>query len=125
MATRSNIAMQQEDGTFRQIYCHWDGYPSNNGNILLSHYQNTDKVKQLLDGGNLSSLEDEIAKSKFYAEPAIVLSKPTCQQEWLYVWMKDAGGEYKWFYNYHTWAGILLKELTREVCNGNVDAKVY
>jgi hypothetical protein len=60
MATRSTIAMVYEDGTVRQIYCHWDGYPSHNGKILLDHYQNPEKVNKLMQLGNISSLGSSI-----------------------------------------------------------------
>lgn len=60
MGTRSRIAMQQSDGTFLSIYCHWDGYLSHNGAILHEHYQDPDKVKALIDLGSLSSLRPEI-----------------------------------------------------------------
>ena len=60
MATRSTIAIQREDGTVAQIYCHWDGYLSNNGQILLKHYQDAAKIEQLIALGDLSSLGAEI-----------------------------------------------------------------
>lgn len=63
MATRSTISIQNLDGTFRQIYCHWDGYLENNGRILKTHYRTPEKVKQLLDLGNLSVLEENIEPS--------------------------------------------------------------
>lgn len=60
MATRSTIAIQRQDGTLAQIYCHWDGYLSNNGQILLKHYQDPAKIEQLIALGDLSSLGEEI-----------------------------------------------------------------
>ena len=38
MATRSRIAIEKENGTVESIYCHWDGYPENNGRILVENY---------------------------------------------------------------------------------------
>ncbi len=60
MATRSTISAVYPDGSVRSIYCHWDGYPENNGRLLQDHYQNWDKIQTLLDLGNLSSLAPEI-----------------------------------------------------------------
>ena len=37
-------------------YCHWDGYPEFNGKILVKYYQNREDVKELIDGGSMSSL---------------------------------------------------------------------
>ena len=56
MATRSTIALEFADGTVQQIYCHWDGYLSNNGEILLKHYSDPFKLRDLIDQGDLSSL---------------------------------------------------------------------
>lgn len=60
MATRSTIALEFADGTVGQVYCHWDGYLENNGQILLQHYQDPAKVRELIDLGDLSSLGAEI-----------------------------------------------------------------
>lgn len=60
MGTRSTIARENADGSFDSIYCHWDGYPSNNGRILFEHYQDAGKVDALIALGNLSSLGEEI-----------------------------------------------------------------
>jgi hypothetical protein len=63
MATRSTIAMEQPDGRVMQIYCHWDGYLSNNGEILQEHYRNRAKVLALMLLGDLSSLRAEIGEA--------------------------------------------------------------
>ncbi len=60
MATRSTIAMEFADGTVEQIYCHWDGYLSNNGRILQEHYKDPFKVQQLIDLGALSILAPRV-----------------------------------------------------------------
>lgn len=62
MATRSTIAIRRDDGSIAQIYCHWDGYLSNNGQILLDHYQDENKIEQLIALGSLSSLGPEIGE---------------------------------------------------------------
>jgi hypothetical protein len=56
MATRSTIALEYADGTVDQIYCHWDGYLSNNGAILAEHYKDPFKVQRMMELGDLSSL---------------------------------------------------------------------
>ena len=65
MATRSVIAKLDDKGV-QAIYCHNDGYLSNNGKILDQHYQNEDKVDELLAGGDMSSLKDTIEDTIFY-----------------------------------------------------------
>ena len=56
MATRSTIAIQREDGTVAQVYCHWDGYLENNGVLLVNHYNTAEAVEELLSHGDISSL---------------------------------------------------------------------
>ena len=60
MGTRSTIALEYADGTVEQIYCHWDGYLSTNGQILARHYSDPFKVRQLMDLGDMSSLGERI-----------------------------------------------------------------
>jgi hypothetical protein len=60
MSTRSRIGIAKDDGKVVSIYCHWDGYPSNNGAILLKSYKDKAKVEKLISLGDISSLEAEI-----------------------------------------------------------------
>lgn len=60
MATRSTIAMEFADGTVQQVYCHWDGYLDNNGEILLNNYKDPFKLQELIDLGDISSLGPNI-----------------------------------------------------------------
>lgn len=59
MATRSTIAVQHADGTVSQTYCHWDGYPSHNGKLLLENYVTLEKIEQLVSFGDMSSLAEK------------------------------------------------------------------
>lgn len=61
MGTRSTIALEYADGTVDQVYCHWDGYLSHNGAILLQHYADPFRVQELMGLGDLSSLCPELA----------------------------------------------------------------
>ena len=56
MGTRSTIALEFADGTVEQVYCHWDGYLDHNGKILLEHYSDPFKLRDLIDMGGISSL---------------------------------------------------------------------
>lgn len=61
MATRSRIGIENEDGKVSSIYCHWDGYPDNNGKILVEHYTDREKVKELIALGSISTLKENVA----------------------------------------------------------------
>jgi len=60
MATRSRIGIEQEDGTVRSIYCHWDGNPSHQLPILQEHYTDRKKVEKLIQLGNISYLAPQV-----------------------------------------------------------------
>ena len=61
MATRSIIAKLDNKGV-QAIYCHNDGYLSNNGKILDQHYADEDKVNELLAHGDVSTLDENIGE---------------------------------------------------------------
>jgi hypothetical protein len=60
MATRSAIIREREDGLFEGVYCHNDGYLEHNGKILAKHYQDADKIKDLISHGDMSVLAEEV-----------------------------------------------------------------
>ena len=68
MGTRSTIALEYADGSVGQIYCHWDGYLEHNGQILYESYQDPFKVRELLDSGDMSSLDSSVQGSTFYKD---------------------------------------------------------
>ena len=69
MATRSTIALEFADGTVQQVYCHWDGYLSNNGTILLNNYSDPFKLRELIDLGDISSLGPDIGDKHSFDIP--------------------------------------------------------
>jgi hypothetical protein len=73
MATRSYIGKRLEDGKIRYIYCHFDGYPSHNGEILTEYYTTEDKVTDLLDLGDMSSLEPSLSECKVYDDGNVAI----------------------------------------------------
>ena len=54
MGTRSRIGIQLQDESIVSVYCHYDGYPAFNGKVLRDNYDTVDKVKELIDGGDMS-----------------------------------------------------------------------
>lgn len=67
MATRSYIAMKFDDMTVHEIYCHWDGYISNNGKILNQFYSTYDEAKELFEKHQgMSSLAENPEDIRYY-----------------------------------------------------------
>lgn len=64
MSTRSCIAVQNQDETFRYVYCHYDGYPSHQVPLLTGHYADLGSVNSLIELGDLSSLAERAGKPR-------------------------------------------------------------
>lgn len=105
MATRSSIATFLPDGKIEQIYCHWDGYLSNNGVILLLHYTNLEKIRALMNLGWLSKLGPEIGqKHNFDAS----------FNDWCKSYGRDRGDEGSEKILYENYSEFLEKRLDEE-----------
>jgi hypothetical protein len=61
MATRSRIGIENENGTISSIYCHFDGYPDGVGATLKEHYSNSQKLRMLINLGDISILGEQVA----------------------------------------------------------------
>lgn len=99
MATRSRIGIKNPDGTIVSVYCHWDGYLSNNGRILLNSYNHEDYVYELMTKGDMSFLDDSVSNCKFYEDSRAIAHKSEDEfikegEDYNYLF-KDG----KWYYN--------------------------
>jgi len=56
MATRGRIGIELKDGSILSIYCHYDNYPEFNGVKLVEHFNTLEKVKELIDLGDISCI---------------------------------------------------------------------
>ncbi len=65
MSTRSFIAVKDSE-LISAVYCHFDGYPSNNGVLLNRFYGCFAKAAELISMGSLSSLSVDIEKTVFH-----------------------------------------------------------
>jgi hypothetical protein len=101
MATRSRIAVKQQDGTIDSIYCHFDGYPSGVGDILINYYSRKE-ADQLMQGGDISTLGDDPEHCKKYQDAGRKYLNLNCFFENL----GDRGEEY----------GYVLKEDDQWYC---------
>ena len=85
MATRSNIAYQTAEGKIRSVYCHWDGYPAHNGEMLRRYYTDQAKVEALIELGSLSSLRPEIGEQQDFDD------RSSQKDDWCLAYHRDRG----------------------------------
>jgi hypothetical protein len=67
------------------IYCHFDGYREGVGAILENHYQDADKVQQLMNLGNLSALSQEIGEAHDFN------NREDSNENWCLAYGRDRG----------------------------------
>jgi hypothetical protein len=84
MSTRSTIAIKQGDKV-TAIYCHFDGYKEGVGATLDQYYQDADKVRQLMDLGNLSALSREIGDKQDFN------NREEISEDWCLAYGRDRG----------------------------------
>ena len=61
MSTPSTISVKIGN-QIKNIYCHFDGRPSNNGGILLNHYNSQKLAEKVISLGDLSILDISMDK---------------------------------------------------------------
>ena len=103
MSTRSTISVMQSDGKIKSIYCHWDGYLSNNGYMLLTHYNSEKLAYEIVALGDISSLGmylyplPEGYESSFFNTPKLIKASEhsfvTPQRDVTVVYARDRGEE--------------------------------
>ena len=66
MSTNSSITVKVGDSV-KSIYCHWDGYPSHNGRILLENYNNQEAAEKVVSVGDLSVLAESMESPEHHS----------------------------------------------------------
>ena len=66
MSTRSEIAIENKDGSISSVYCHSDGYIEHNGCCLNKYYNSHDLALSIINQNDCSYLGETIEDSRFY-----------------------------------------------------------
>ncbi len=97
MGTRSDIIVHRADGTWKRIYCHWDGYLSHNGRILHEHYTTQEKCEALVAPGDLSSLGEEIGVKHPFDGPSLFVGRAAKKNPKYEAYKKKYGNMCKYY----------------------------
>ena len=76
MGTRSYIALQIEGDEYLTIFCHYNGYPDDNGAILAEHYDKQEKVVSLIHNWATST---SYGRSLSPTQICLTITAPTAQ----------------------------------------------
>jgi hypothetical protein len=68
MSTRSHICIKNADGSITRVYCHSDGYPSDQMPTLTESYGTEEKIRKLISKGGFSYLAENIDEVPYYAD---------------------------------------------------------
>lgn len=85
MSTRSRIGIINKGEVVADtVYCHWDGSPQYVGWILKLYYTNPEKIKELISGGDLSSIGEFIGEKHDF-------DKRNEHEDWCTYYKRDRG----------------------------------
>jgi len=103
MATRSLIGIKLDNEIVKIIYCHWDGYPEHVGELLVHDYNTPALITELMELGDLSSLDTTPATCKAYHrdrnEPWGMVEPRDIDVNELGTLANDYGVDYVYIYN--------------------------
>jgi|SRR6478609_5704495 len=100
MSTRSTIGAMI-DNKIHSVYCHFDGYPDAKMPTLTKHYNTQEKVEQLISGGGMSSLEDDVEKITYYKDRGEDINISIFDN--IKEWFNDGGEEYNYLFLNNVW----------------------
>ena len=103
MSTRSRVGIKEKDGTVRSIYVHFDGYIAGVGKTLYESYRNADKIEQLINLGDMSSINSEVEKCEPYNQRGEDLNIATDTVESFKKNWASCGEEYVYLYTDGRW----------------------
>ena len=66
MSTRSRIAVQQKNGGYESVYCHFDGYPHGLGITLNNFFPTRLDAHTLVAQGDISTIDFDSGAVNFY-----------------------------------------------------------
>ena len=112
MATRSNIAIENQDGSVSAIYCHFDGYIDGVGKILQENYNTREKMEQLIALGDISSLGETIEETVAYHRDRGEELQEPMQHKTVPLYFEDQNSDIEYSYCF-TLGGQFLVQQTR------------
>ena len=108
MGTRSSIGCVMPNGEIEYVECRFDGYLSHVGKILVEHYNDLDKVLELLLGGDIVSLREDLEhtereSSLGYDNLEDRIECEVKEADWIGDYLLKGEGEYKYLFDKGMW----------------------
>lgn len=77
MGTHATVSIKTNE-RIRTIYCHYDGYLSSLGRVLLEHYTTEERINELIDFGDASSIYKNLCPLEDSEHSFLYPQKDTC-----------------------------------------------
>ena len=105
MGTRSSIGCKMPRGKVAYVECRYDGDLSHVGRILVEHYNDLDKALELLLGGDIVSLREDIESTirERHLDNDQLEDCEVKEAYWIGDFLLNSNGEYKYLYDKGRW----------------------
>ena len=108
MGTRSSIGCKMPRGKIAYVECRFDGYLSHVGVLLAKQYNDLDKALELLLGGDIVSLREDLEHTE--RESSLGFDKiedfidcEVKEADWMGDYLLNGEGEYKYLFIKGMW----------------------
>ena len=105
MATKASIGYRMHNGRIYYVNCRYDGGLKHVGRLLVEHYNDLDKALELLLGGDIVSLREDLG-STIRERPLDYDQLEDCEVKeayWIGDFLLNSNGEYKYLYDKGRW----------------------
>lgn len=105
MGTRACIGYKMPSGKIAYVTCRFDGYLEHVGMLLAERYNDFDKVLELLLGGDIVSLREDLERTK-YENPTIYEHPSDCKAKianGIGDYLLNVEGDYKYLFDKGRW----------------------
>ena len=105
MATKASIGYRMHNGRIYYVNCRYDGDLKHVGRLLVEHYNDLDKALELLLGGDIVSLREDLG-STIRERPLDYDQLEDCEVKeayWIGDFLLNSNGEYKYLYDKGRW----------------------
>ena len=105
MGTKSSIGCKMPRGKVAYVECRYDGDLSHVGRLLVEHYNDLDKTLELLLGGDIESLREDLESTVrvSHLDNDQLEDCDVKEAYWIGDFLLNSNGEYKYLYDKGRW----------------------
>lgn len=101
MSTHASIGVQQQDGSVKGVFVHWDGGLEYTGEKLKNFYSDEDIANELVSKGDMSFLGRTFDTCDFKGDQGSGIQ--VCDYRTVRDWMENEQQEYNYLFTDNEW----------------------